>query len=214
MCTLWNHSFLILINLKQLLDGIKITFNQTITSGSLKAERKLWGKLKCTELVELPLLVNHVQMSFLVELIRQATLCTPSRSTHSSMNRAIVPLLDHNCFFFFDIQSESESHTLLSCSGQSTCSKRRVNGLEEKALDGSCRFDLPTVIECNEIPENKDEIPTPEVADKLFHLQDIADYLMPLDSEIYILLLIERDLGDAHHVLEQRALDLLALHTP
>lgn len=117
-------------------------------------------------------------------------------------------------FFFFDIQSESESHTLLSCSGQSTCSKRRVNGLEEKALDGSCRFDLPTVIECNEIPENKDEIPNPEVADKLFHLQDIADYLMPLDSEIYILLLIERDLGDAHHVPEQRALDLLALHTP
>lgn len=45
MCTLWKHSFLILIkeflSLKQLLDGIQITFKQTITSGSLKAERKL-----------------------------------------------------------------------------------------------------------------------------------------------------------------------------
>lgn len=67
-------------------------------------------------------------------------------------------------FDFFDILSESESHTLLSCSGQSTCSGRRVNRLEVEALDGSYRFDLPTVIKCNEILDNKDEIPTPEVA--------------------------------------------------
>lgn len=67
-------------------------------------------------------------------------------------------------FDFFDIQCESESHKLLACSGQSTCNGRRVNRLEVEALDGSCRIDLQIVIECNEIPDNKDEIPTPEVA--------------------------------------------------
>ncbi|XP_065944078.1 uncharacterized protein [Magallana gigas] len=107
-------------------------------------------------------------------------------------------------FDFFNIQSESESYTLFSCSGQSTCSGRRVNGLVVEALDGSCHFNLPTVIECDEIPDNRGEIPTPEVAEKYFHLREIADHLMPLDSEINILLLIGRDLGDAHHILEQR----------
>lgn len=103
-------------------------------------------------------------------------------------------------FDFFNIQSESESYTLFSCSGQSTCSGRRVNGLVVEALDGSCHFNLPTVIECDEIPDNRGEIPTPEVAEKYFHLREIADHLMPLDSEINILLLIGRDLGDAHHI--------------
>lgn len=105
---------------------------------------------------------------------------------------------------FFNIQSESKSYSLFSCSGQSTCSGKRVNGLVVEALDESCQFNLPTVIECDEISENRGEIPTPEVTDKYLHLQDIAVQLMPLDSEINILLLIGRDLGDAHHVLEQR----------
>lgn len=79
-----------------------------------------------------------------------------------------------------------------------------VTGLVVEPLEGSCHFNLPTVIECDEIPDNRCEIPTPEVADKYFHLRDIAEHLMPLDSDINILLLISRDLGDAQHILEQR----------
>lgn len=107
-------------------------------------------------------------------------------------------------FDFFNIQSESEAYTLFSCSGQSTCSGRKVNGLVVESIDGSCRFNLPTVIECDEIPANRQEIATPEVADTYPHLQDIAIHMMPLDEDVNILLLIGRDLGDVHHVLEQR----------
>lgn len=118
--------------------------------------------------------------------------------------QSIRTLVRPQLFDIFNIQSESESYTLFSCSGQSTCSGRGVNALAVEALDGSCQFNLSTFIECDEILDNKWEIPTPEIADKYLHLQDIADHLMPLDSKINIIFFNRRDLGDAHHVLEQR----------
>lgn len=114
----------------------KITFKQTITSGSIKTERKLWGILNfptsALNFVEPPSVVNHVQMSLMLKYIRQVTLSTPSRSTHSSMNRAIVPLLDHYCLISLIF---------------------KVN----RNPTNSCHV----VDNLLEIPDNKDEIPTP-----------------------------------------------------
>ncbi len=63
---------------------------------------------------------------------------------------------------------------------------------------------LPTVIECNQIPNERDEIPTPAVASHHSHLRDIAELIPPIDPGAEILLLIGRDLLAAHHVLDQR----------
>lgn len=149
-----------ILSLKQLLDGIKITFKETITSGSLKAERKLWGKLKFPTSA-----LNFVEPHSVVNVLPVQVYPSGNIKVYAFIDgQSNRTLAISQLFDFFDILSESESHTLLSCSGQSTCSGRRVNRLEVEALDGSYRFDLPTVIKCNEILDNKDEIPTPEVA--------------------------------------------------
>jgi len=63
-------------------------------------------------------------------------------------------------------------------------------------------MELPTIIVCNEIPDIRDEIPTPEVTLHHHHLANIP--IPPLDPDSNILLLIGRDLTEAHHVHEQR----------
>ena len=63
---------------------------------------------------------------------------------------------------------------------------------------------LPTLIECNNIPTDKAEIPTPEAALHHHHLKRIACDIPPLDSEAQILLLLGRDILRVHKVREQR----------
>ncbi|CAG2255991.1 unnamed protein product [Mytilus edulis] len=60
------------------------------------------------------------------------------------------------------------------------------------------------LIECDMIPNNRNEIPTCDVAANYQHLASIAQFIPPLDAEAKILLLIGRDLMQAHHVLDQR----------
>nr|XP_022331795.1 uncharacterized protein LOC111129629 [Crassostrea virginica] len=107
-------------------------------------------------------------------------------------------------FDLFDVQNESQPYTLFSCSGRSTCSGRRAHDFVIEATDGSYQLNIPTIIECDDIPNNRQEIPTPEVANAYPHLSEIASELHPLEKDMEILLLIGRDLGEAHHVLEQR----------
>ena len=54
---------------------------------------------------------------------------------------------------------------------------------------------LPTLIECNGIPQDK-EIPTPEIAREHPHLISIAVEIPPLDKETKIQLLIGRDVPE------------------
>ncbi|XP_071149163.1 uncharacterized protein [Mytilus edulis] len=59
-------------------------------------------------------------------------------------------------------------------------------------------------LECDHIPNNRDEIPTPEVTIHHPHLKELRGSILPLDENCQILLLIGRDLIEAHHVLDQR----------
>ena len=49
------------------------------------------------------------------------------------------------------------------------------------------------LIECNQIPQSKEEIPTPEIAKEFAHLRDIADEIPPIDNDAGIHILIGRD---------------------
>lgn len=60
-----------------------------------------------------------------------------------------------------------------------------------------------TDFDCDNIPTNRDEIPTPDVAVSYQHLKDIEPYIPPL-HDVKTLLLIGRDLNAAHHVQDQR----------
>lgn len=107
-------------------------------------------------------------------------------------------------FHLFDIQTKPEFYTLLTCSGRINTSGRRGIGFVISSLDGSCSLELPTLIECDNIPNNREEIPTPDVALHFPHMQDIVKCIPPMDGSAEILLLIGRDLPEAHHIIDQR----------
>ena len=104
----------------------------------------------------------------------------------------------------FGITGQQIEYTLSSCAGQVTTSGRRANGFTIASLDCKSHLELPTRIECNQIPNMREEVPTPDVAKNHPHLLDIVDHIPPLDDESEILLLIGRDLIEAHHVFDQR----------
>lgn len=69
---------------------------------------------------------------------------------------------------------------------------RRVTGLIIRSIHGRTSK-LPTLIECDNIPQDKEEIPTPEIAMQYPHLASISEELPPLDKEAKVQLLIGRD---------------------
>lgn len=96
---------------------------------------------------------------------------------------------------FFDISGEAGleiQYTLSSCSGTHLISGRRAPNYTIESLDGQTVFHLPTLIECNKIPDNKDEIPTPtaKVARCYSHLQDLAHLISPINFHAKTLLLL------------------------
>ncbi|XP_052084099.1 uncharacterized protein LOC127721417 [Mytilus californianus] len=108
---------------------------------------------------------------------------------------------------FFDIFNENAEHinfTLSSCAGKVSKMGRVARHYTIEALDHSTSINIPSLIECNDIPNNRDEIPSPEVAASHAHLNNIVSHIPPIDRNIKIELLIGRDVIQAHHVLDQR----------
>ena len=92
-------------------------------------------------------------------------------------------------------------YTLTTCSGKDNRSGRRTSNLVVESLDGNYKVRLPDVVECNDIPDARDEIPTPEVTRHYKHLHHV--YLPPLDDKAKIQLLIGRDVPDVHIIQDQ-----------
>ncbi|XP_048576716.1 uncharacterized protein LOC116603307 [Nematostella vectensis] len=86
-----------------------------------------------------------------------------------------------------------EVYNLSTCSNErEEKSGRRVTGIEARSVSGAA-FSLPTLVECDVIPGDKREIPTPEMARSFKHLKPIADQIPPLDDTAEVHLLIGRD---------------------
>lgn len=91
------------------------------------------------------------------------------------------------------IVGRKEKYFLSTCSGSKEMKHgRRVPGLTVTSMNGRS-FKLPTLIECDHIPKEKREIPTPEIAKQFTHLQEIASEIPPLDPKAEISILIGRD---------------------
>lgn len=114
-----------------------------------------------------------------------------------------VSLAKSSFFELFDNHSDDIPYNLSSCAGHIRTSGRRARGYVVESMDGVNRLHIPTLIECDQIPNVRGEIATPEVAKSYPHLKDIAKLLPPMDKHAEILLLIGRDVPEAHHVLEQ-----------
>ncbi|XP_071161241.1 uncharacterized protein [Mytilus edulis] len=107
-------------------------------------------------------------------------------------------------FNLFDVKDKPENYTLSTCSGKVVTSGKRGRGFVMESINGNDKFDLPVLIECDHVPNNRDEIPTPEVTMHHPHLRELRASIPPIEENCQILLLIGRDLIEAHHVLDQR----------
>lgn len=69
-----------------------------------------------------------------------------------------------------------------SCAGKVRLSARRANNLCIEPCNGGETFDLPPVIECDNTPNDRSEIPTPEIARYHQHLRHVACHIPELDQ--------------------------------
>lgn len=93
-------------------------------------------------------------------------------------------------FELFDIKSEPFSCNLRTCSGVVETWGKTAEGFHIESLDRSVVISLPLLIECQDIPNNRGEIPTPSAVLHQLHLQTIAKYIPELDPKAEILLLL------------------------
>lgn len=70
------------------------------------------------------------------------------------------------------------------------------------SIDGRVIHSLPTLIECDNIPDDRSEIPTPQVALYHSHLKGIAGQIPEIEPEAPIMMLLGRDIIKVHKVMK------------
>lgn len=86
-----------------------------------------------------------------------------------------------------------EKFLLSTCSAEKELKYGRcVAGLVMRSVQRE-ETKLPTLVECDHIPRDKSEIPTPEIAREFSHLKEIADQIPPLDPNANVEILISRN---------------------
>ena len=113
-------------------------------------------------------------------------------------------LAKSSLFEMLDLKSSLIEYSLSSCNGRTVSCGRIADGCVVESLNGECSFEISSLLECDEIPSVRDEIPTPNVAKYHPHLNDISSEIPPVDEKAEILILIGRDISDVHHVYDQR----------
>lgn len=112
--------------------------------------------------------------------------------------------LDRSQFFdLFQIKGGSYSYMLKTCAGLTGVTGRRACDFMVESVNEKLSLPLPTLLKCNDIPNNRSEIPTPEAASHHAHLQPIANMIPPLDPTAEILLLLGREVLRVHKVRQQ-----------
>ena len=87
-------------------------------------------------------------------------------------------------------------YTLATCAGRDNRSRRQTSNFIVGSLGGNYGVKLPDVIECNDIPDGRDMIPTPEITQHCTHLHDV--HLLPVNDTARIQLPIGKDVPGVH----------------
>lgn len=67
-------------------------------------------------------------------------------------NRSLVR---SELFNLFDLKGQSSPYSLKTCAGVVETAGRRVHGFQIESIDGQVTLPLPTLIECNQIPNDR-----------------------------------------------------------
>ncbi|XP_038153297.1 uncharacterized protein LOC119791326 [Cyprinodon tularosa] len=115
-------------------------------------------------------------------------------------NRSLVK---SEFFDLFNIKGHNSPYSLKTCAGVVETAGRRAHGFQVESMDGHVVLTLPTLIECNAIPNNRSEIPTPEAALHHAHLKPLVEKIPELDPQAPIMVLLGRDIIRIHKVRRQ-----------
>ncbi|VDI04709.1 Hypothetical predicted protein [Mytilus galloprovincialis] len=72
------------------------------------------------------------------------------------------------------INTSAIQYTMSSCAGRTIMNGRCAESLIVESLSGNGELEIHSVIECSAIPDEKSEIPTPDIAKSYPHLREIA----------------------------------------
>ncbi|XP_073512411.1 uncharacterized protein [Phyllobates terribilis] len=109
--------------------------------------------------------------------------------------------LARSAFFnLFNVKGPNTPYSLKTCAGTVMTAGRKVADYQIESIDGQFSQPLPAITECNQIPDNRSEIPTPDVAIHHAHLKHIAHLIPQLDHQAQIVLLLGRDILQVHKV--------------
>jgi hypothetical protein len=130
------------------------------------------------------------------ETVRRAYAIVDEQSNASMITPNLADMLE--------IDAPREKYLLSTCSSaRETKYGRRVSGVMVKSLSGTVAK-LPKLIECEHIPQDKDEIPTPSMTKHFPHLHDITNEIPSLDKDANIEILLGRDAPELLKVREFR----------
>lgn len=106
-------------------------------------------------------------------------------------------------FELFDIKAARSTYTMKTFAGVSETTGRKAHNFVVSSLDRQTHIPLPPLLECNALPDDRSEIPTPDIVQHFPHLAPIAGKIPPLEPDTPILLLLGRDILSVHKVHEQ-----------
>lgn len=113
-------------------------------------------------------------------------------------------LISNELADLLEIKAPREMYHLTTCSGyKNEKYGRRVSILSARSVDGIA-MKLHSLIECDSIPGDTHEIPTPEMARKFHHLRGIASQIPSVDEDAGIHQLLGRDATEFLKVREFR----------
>jgi hypothetical protein len=173
----------------------KVTSSCTQVCGDKESTSKSCAKI-------LPL---YVYLKGKPEIPQKVYALIDEQSTHTLATPILFDRLEEN--------AEQIRFVLSSCSGKTSMIGRKSSHYIIESLDHSVCIDVPSIIECSDIPNNREEIPSPEVVANHPHLKDLTSHILPIDLNTNIEILIGRDVISAPHVLDQRLGGECALST-
>eukprot|EP00064_Thunnus_orientalis_P019268 superscaffoldBa00004744_g19384 len=114
--------------------------------------------------------------------------------------RSYSQVLSKDLFGLSLSKGTASPYSLETCAGITDTVGGRADGYQIEPVHGGVCLSLPTLIECNKIPDNRSEISTPEAAHYHSHLKSIAPEIPELDEKAQILLLQGHDILRVHKV--------------
>lgn len=76
-------------------------------------------------------------------------------------------------FDLLGIEGKDVENMLISCSEKKQAVGRRAHNIVVESMDRSILLQIPVATECSHLPDNREEIPTPEIAQN-YTLQSFA----------------------------------------